>query len=284
MGDTNAVNAASGGTTNAPHGIGVTINVSGNAVIDGTLDASKQGFPGNITGGWSGPAGGNSNGEGGGYGGKSGKPEGALYGLVQQPTALGSGDYAYDSGGGGSGGSVWIICDVFQGGGTVSADAANANTAGMGAGGGGRVALEYSSSTFTGTVSVAGGTYDLDGLTGTYFLCQSPCPGTDALTSDFSVSSNDVKITRVATKWARYFKWSDTSTDVGSLITISNDVTYTLSVVSNKLYRIYVNDVDIIGATTNSGPSGTLSFDAILDPLSTMRVEPLPAGTIFFFY
>ena len=108
--------------------------------------------------------------------------------------------------------------------------------------------------------------------------------GTDALTSDFSVSSNDVKITRVATKWARYFKWNDTSTDVGSSITISNDVSCALNIVSNTLYRIYVNDVDILGATTNSGPSGTLSFDAILDPFSMMRVEPLPEGTVFFFY
>ena len=55
-GDTNVINEASGGTSNAPHGIGVTINVAGDATIDGTIDADLRGFFGGVDG-YPGPAG-----------------------------------------------------------------------------------------------------------------------------------------------------------------------------------------------------------------------------------
>ena len=70
-------------------------------------------------------------------------------------------------GGGGSGGSLWIICDTLAGSGVISADGGNGgshdgnNWSNGGGGGGGRVKIAYNTSSFTGTVSVAGGA---DGL------------------------------------------------------------------------------------------------------------------------
>lgn len=72
--------------------------------------------------------------------------------------------------GGGSGGSVWLICTTLAGSGTISADGGNGgihdsrNWANGGGGGGGRVKCSYASSSFSGTVSVCGGS---DGLGGT---------------------------------------------------------------------------------------------------------------------
>ena len=64
-------------------------------------------------------------------------------------------------GGGGSGGSIYIVCSQLTGGGLISADGgAGGNRADWesgGGGGGGRIKLDYSASSFTGTVSVAGG-------------------------------------------------------------------------------------------------------------------------------
>ena len=70
--------------------------------------------------------------------------------------------------GGGSGGSVWMVCDILAGCGMISADGGNGgnanNWANGGGGGGGRVKCSYNAKTFTGMVSVAGGADGLGGV------------------------------------------------------------------------------------------------------------------------
>ncbi len=192
-GDPTAINPDSGGTpavgatAAVPHGIGVTINCA-NAVINGTLSADYQGFPNR-----QGPAG---NGEGASHGGVNywgyeAYDSTIAYGKYQQPTALGSGgngDYTGAASGGGAiklnatgtttinglvtakgwsrgaGGSIWLVSDTFSGTGQINADG---DPGGQG-GGGGRVAIEYTSSSFSGKVSVKGGdTGNSDGSEGT---------------------------------------------------------------------------------------------------------------------
>lgn len=122
---------------------------------------------------------------------------GSAYGSLKQPTDLGSGGGLYNAnanypggagggaiklnvtggtvtvngsivanggsavGGGGSGGSIWIICNLFQGTGVISAIGGNGANNG-GGGGGGRIAVEYSTQTF-----FSNGTWDVYGGTGT---------------------------------------------------------------------------------------------------------------------
>ena len=192
-GEPAAVNEPSGGTVAKPHGIGVTIFAT-NAMIDGTLSAVGKGFPvgkapGLLrTGGCT-------------HGGKGtfGYPlwqipfhRAASYGSVSEPTALGSGGHGGldRSGGGairlaveetlavngtidataaqvarsGSGGSIWLSATTFAGTGTIRAD--GGNSAHGSSGGGGRVAIVYNHSTFSGLVSVAGGSGTLLGQPG----------------------------------------------------------------------------------------------------------------------
>ena len=192
-GDPTAINPDSGGTPAVgatpavPHGIGVTINCT-SAEINGTLSADYQGFP-NRTG----PAQSSEGASHGGvnYWGYETYDPTVAYGKYQQPTALGSGgnvDYTGAASGGGAiklaatgniavnglvtakgygrgaGGSIWLVAGTLSGSGQINA---NGDPGGQG-GGGGRVSIEYTSSTFSGIVSVKGGdTSNSDGSEGT---------------------------------------------------------------------------------------------------------------------
>ena len=156
---------------------GGSINVTGVGYIGGE-------GPGNGLG--------SSRGGGGGYGGAGGSGSqaagGGTYGSLTTPTNLGSGGSStggngggvvilniggiftvssgasiiakgqdYPTEGGGSGGSVYVISDSFEGSGTISANGGLGNTGSYGGGGGGgRIALYFNSKTFSGTVQALG--------------------------------------------------------------------------------------------------------------------------------
>ncbi len=82
-------------------------------------------------------------------------------------------------GGGGAGGSVWIITNTLSGNGTIQANGGNGESdtyAQGGGGGGGRVAIQYTTDSFTGAVEAVGGTAasgsPKDGAAGT--ICKRP--------------------------------------------------------------------------------------------------------------
>ena len=198
-GNTNAVN---GGSVAVPYGTGVVIRCQ-SALIDGTLSALRQGFPGAT-----GPGCVNSASHGGRAGGDTGGGSGKTYGSLTQSSALGSGCTVDNHAGGGairlivdgtltlngavnadgsggsgssygsSGGSLWLTANTLAGTGAVSA--VGGRGAGQSGGGGGRVALEYVTSTFSGRLSVAGGACNVAanaGKTGTIFNCTWAAPG-----------------------------------------------------------------------------------------------------------
>lgn len=172
-GDTGVVNAASGGIAGNPHGIGVAISAP-NATIAGTFSAVGQGFPLTKGPGYStyGAA----------HGGKSANGVALTYGSLTQPTALGSSGNQGNGGGAirltiasilavngaidasadngqycPAGGSIWLTVSNLTGNGVIKAGGAPKNVSDSSPGGGGRIALYYTNSTFTGSVSVEGG-------------------------------------------------------------------------------------------------------------------------------
>ncbi|MFH1359228.1 MAG: hypothetical protein ABIH37_05040, partial [archaeon] len=123
-------------------------------------------------------------------------------------------------------------------------------------GGGGRVSIEYTTSTFTGAVSVAGGiSTEGPGQPGTYFLCQSSFRGACSsgasglnLITNFSVDKS-VNITRNIINFSLIsIKWNDTSTN-SSNIAIYNITGYR----ENNSYYLYRDNVYNMTLTTNSG-------------------------------
>jgi len=191
-GDPSAINEASGGTAEDPHGEGMLIQASNIFVGSGAMiHADGQGFapdagPGN-------PEHSTSRSAGGSYGGRGTfgayyRPA-ATYGSVDQPTALGSGGGGVNAGrgggaiklaatntltadgtisargtqgaydyAGGSGGSLWLVCNSLVGQGVIRADGGAYGGANGGGGGGGRIALAWTSGnrSFSGTISAAG--------------------------------------------------------------------------------------------------------------------------------
>ena len=307
-GNTNSVN---GGTAGVPYGTGVLIHCQ-SAAIAGTLSADAMGFPSK------GP------GYSGSYGGLSGYSPGSPYGSLTQPNALGSGSLYGDGGTGGgairllvdgvlqvdtnglisaggatpseridggsnggtSGGSVWITAGTIAGGGKIRAlgyhRTSNPSQAG---GGGGRVAIEYSTSSFTGTVSAAGGYggtgYNNDGKAGTYFNCRWTYQGAvppfgngvtlsnryvTVIGSSTNSSTNGLMILRVVDQWngtTPRLRWTETSTDPASNQQDSV-VTYNVRGLSAGLpLRVYDNQNLV--CVTNSGAGGTLGFTVTLN-------------------
>ena len=325
QGATNVINEGSGGVPGAPHGTGVTINCQ-SALINGTLSADTQGF--NKMGGYGGPGWGSSGyGRGGTYGGIGSKNNTtSSYGSLKQPTALGS-DGHTDAGGGligggairvnatgtltlngllsanggpaadtgaGSGGSLWLACNTFQGNGTVRANGGgNAIGTYVGSGSGGRVAIEYNSSTFNGGVSVAPGvapSLSQAGRTGTLFQCVSPVPGTTLsnsvtpwLDTQFSVNFNDLQVTRTVLNWGSAFryKWTDSSLTLSSGNVRTNVATYTMkNLAPFNTCQIYNNGVPMTPKGTNTGANGILTFSATLDSQRTLEVALAARGTL----
>ena len=311
LSDTNAINSSSGGTTGSRHGAGVTIRCA-SATIDGWVNADAPlGFP--VT---SGP------GNYGGYGGQGGSG-GAAYGALARPTAIGSGG----SGGSGttrfgsgavrlvasgpltvngkisasatddtgltaSGGSIWLVASTLAGNGAIIARAGNCASDFV-SGGGGRIALFTTANTFTGTLSVAGGTVggaktQTPGKTGTLFRCTSPvadCGAVDSpgaqLNSDFAANSNGVYLTRQVGRWNRSFQWTDDSRDQASN-GVNNVAQYALSgLPPYAIYNVYTNSA-LAALRTNSGILGTLNLSgAALRPSLSVFVEFIPPnGTV----
>lgn len=173
-GDTTAINAEAGGTSVAKYGRGVVISAD-EITINGTLDANNQGFAAG-----KGPQVGSDKCAGHGGVGRYGDyyykglagADGIAYGRADAPTELGSGGWG--PGGGaiklaatgkvtvngmvqadgsdrGSGGSVWIIAGTeFAGDGVISARCRSEYSSRSGSSG--RVALEYETKSFTGTL------------------------------------------------------------------------------------------------------------------------------------
>ncbi len=182
-GDPTAINSASGGTAGSPHGSGVTIRCA-DATITGTLHANGEGFQSGGPG-----VGPSTHFRPASYGGRGRAIERSrTYGDVREPTALGSAGFVRSAsgsvaGGGaikveatgtitvngtvsangiaeayyscGSGGSVWLNAHTLAGSGSIQAKGGQGGAC-AGAGGG-RIALVYANSTFTGSVSAAGG-------------------------------------------------------------------------------------------------------------------------------
>jgi hypothetical protein len=124
---------------------GVKIKTIGDIIINGTLDASEQGYSTQ-----SGPGGSSGYGGGGGYGG-SGGDNGSTYGSADEANRLGSGG---DDGVGG--GSVWLDSSN----GTVSVSGtitARGETPSYNAGSGGSIRIEAPTVSGTGTVDASGG-------------------------------------------------------------------------------------------------------------------------------
>ncbi len=312
LGDTNAVNAASGGTTSNKHGQGPLIRCS-TATIIGQIIGDGKGFNG-VSGAGYGPGG---SGYGAAHGGRGAgviAASGACYGSLTRPTALGSGgaygnafggsaialdvsgtlqidgvitmNGVYQSNAGGSGGSIRIDCGTLTGNGTLRANGGKGSSQG---GGGGRIAAEYVTSTFGGSNTVLSGTSFSQ--TGTLFFCKSPYKGTlsgayngVSLATTFAKSSftNGVLITRTIAQWTpRNMIWTDTSMDVASN-QLNNVATNLLSGLPvNQKYTITDNGTPMFGgAATNSGASGTLTFAITLDAAHTLQVQATPGGTV----
>ena len=212
-GDPTAINEASGGTEEVPHGQGIVITAR-NVFVEssGSISADYQGFDYN-----QGPGAGglHSGGSYGGYGGRGGW--GIVYGTYGSfgaPTALGSGggDTATagsgggaiklnvidtlsidgtvsasganggNYGGGGAGGSLWLIADTLAGSGTIAADGGDGHFRSCGGGGGGRISLQWNrgNRTFSGNISAEGGSSTsikgVDGHHGTLYVYVPDCP------------------------------------------------------------------------------------------------------------
>ncbi|MCK5082737.1 MAG: hypothetical protein KAR31_07500, partial [Candidatus Omnitrophica bacterium] len=145
-GDATAVNSDSGGTTDVPHGTGITINVANGDVnigTDGTIKADGEGF-----GGSEGPGEGEDAiwASGAGYGGMGGNSGtgvqgGLTYGSATQPGALGSGggtDTTEGTQGGTGGGAIKInATGTVTVSGTISANGGNYSGTQAGGGSGG---------------------------------------------------------------------------------------------------------------------------------------------------
>ncbi|MCK9555386.1 Ig-like domain-containing protein [bacterium] len=201
QGDLTAINEPSGGTPEIPgvqaanpHGTGVTISAA-NITIDATskISADERGFP-MLTG----PGKANSDYRmcGATHGGRGGRGERSsnsvtAYGIMEEPTALGSGGGYYNGGtstgggafklvvsdtltvngtlsanaknsngewqSGGAGGSIWINTPTLAGSGMIMARGGNPYNYGSGSGAGGRIAVYYTDNGFTGTISARAG-------------------------------------------------------------------------------------------------------------------------------
>jgi RHS repeat-associated protein len=81
------------------------------------------------------------------------------------------------SGGGGSGGSIWVTTGTFTGTGSVQAIGGNGGGTQGGGGAGGRIAVYYDTNTFTGTIQARGGSGYQYGGAGTTYLKPSATIG-----------------------------------------------------------------------------------------------------------
>jgi head-tail adaptor len=182
---------------------GLQLFVLGNATIASTsrIDVSSRGF--NVVDGPGGSSGRNGGSHGGfGGAGNATGTVGQTYGSVTEPTTLGSGGANSRGGGairlsvggalavsgairadgqsnadGGAGGSIWVSAGSISGLGTISANGGAYTDGSFGAGGGGRVAVYFTTNTFTGVLSaVSGASGGRTGGAGTIWTKASSSP------------------------------------------------------------------------------------------------------------
>ena len=292
------------------------------------------GAGGNFSGGQGGGGGGYG---GSGGNGATGIPGGGTYGSSNAPTAAGSsggslsaiymgarggGVVRLDAGagtirvdgtvsadaanaatytGGGSGGSVYLTCGTLTGAGTLSAKGSNGGAIGGGGGGGGRIAVIYSSAnSFSGPMTVAQGTGNANGQTGTVVvLLQSvgtylldvrgvpgnygaPSPygnGVDSVTAEITVTNKVVSpadtaggVRHVCTGWTL----TNTLGAVASGVT-----TQSVFQMTTNLFQtwFWYNEYYL---TTIAGTSGTVDHTGWYSNGVSVTVTPSPLAGYHF--
>ena len=282
---------------------GASINVDGAGYYQVAGIQSDRGPGAGGTSEWGGAGGAGHGGPGG-----AGIPKwggGATYGSYQEPVAFGSastsnGSYGGGSvrlavggtltvdgtisaggqGGGAAGGSVYLACAEFAGGGNIQANGAAGSDSGNGGGGGGRIAVYSATTSFLGTKSVAGGAaggFSAGGV-GTIYLSTSVPP---QFTSAAPPSSGMVGTA-----------YNHTCTAAGS-----SPITFTVST-GNLPTGLILGAGGVISGTpgatgTFSGtitaangilPNATQDFSITIAPApvppTITTVRPLPAGTV----
>ena len=158
-----------------------------------------------------------------------------------------SGSY---SGGGGSGGSVWLISNTFAGNGTISANGGNAGGStsyGGGGGSGGRIAIYYISGSYAGLLSANGGIGRFsDGGNGTNFSASSIIV---RLTLNQTTASQGVNITIYGNLSVSVY--SLTSHNISIFI---NETQYYLNASTNSLQNTSTSNL------TQTDSSGTFNY------------------------
>ncbi len=310
LGDRDAVNEDSGGTTGVKHGLGPVIRAV-NATVNGAINGVNRGFrltegPGYA--GWD---------RGAAHGGRDSQKLGATYGRMTRPTALGSGGAQGGSGGSaimldvaetltingsinlsggdasrrnGSGGSIWIVAGTLAGSGTILRANGGAGASGA-CGGGGRIAIGSVASTYTVVPAVNAG--DANAEAGTLFRCTSVDrealiekngPGVRVSTA-LSVGrhAKGVLLTRNITSWSAgsRLEWSDQSQTQTDQLTLANAATYTVSGLAPAAYaRVFVNDAPVAGITAADAQGIVTISGVALNPSATVRIELARPGTI----
>ncbi len=314
-GNPSVTNEASGGGAGKPHGVGVTLQcASVRVATGGRISAYARGFALN-----SGPGYTTAN-SGAAHGGNGYLDTiTSTYGNLARPTALGSSKN--DLGGGaltllvdgtlcvdgtitadgyvnsdvstGSGGSLWLVADTLSGAGTGLISAKGGDAWWNRPGGGGRIALDYVTSTFAGTVTVKGGIdnggekgrrgtiFQMDGLTRGSASLATAAP---SLATAFSVvkGTSGVLVRRNVSAWsASRMIWTDQSADATATNALANAATYTVTNLPPLTpYGVLTNGATWL-AKTNSTAAGTLTLANVpLNPDVTVEVASTARGTL----
>jgi len=105
------------------------------------------------------------------------------------------------------------------------------------------------------------------------------------LDTQFSVSSNNVRIARSITRFDTSLKWSDVSTDTSGSNVVTNIATYTISGLrTNRAYAVYRDGAVQFGGGLSTSTNGVLTFTNTLDMLCNFFVTPAERGTVFTIY
>jgi hypothetical protein len=261
-----------------------TINllVSSNADISGWLsfDGAGTGSQGNGSTGQTGSG-------GGGYGGYGGRGLGAVggftFGSIAQPSSFGGrgGGSTSPSGGGGAlritvtrtlnvngrisanglpgvatnntwngggaGGTIFLTTGGISGNGSIAADGATGALPNGGGGGGGRIAVYYSSNSFTGTFSARGGTGYMNGGAGTVYLKRQDRPSGDLVIDNGGLRGTN-------------------SLDGGGLTSFGN-----FSLSGGALVTSSAGNLSISNLTV--GANATLQLGTLLGPSATLNIS-----------
>ncbi|MCK4521546.1 MAG: hypothetical protein KAU20_03150, partial [Nanoarchaeota archaeon] len=163
-------------------------------------------------------------------------------------------------GGGGSGGSVYIITDTFVGDGNITTNGGNGNNSKGGGGGGGRIALYYTTKTFTGTTNATGGIGNQVGGAGTIYTKETGTNG--ELLIDNSGNAG------VYTPINETISFDNLTVQNSAKLNITTGIILTSSIVTLSSGTLLVDSNAILNATNltlTSSATLTLSSNAILN-------------------